>query len=165
MHLLLAIIIGFLVFFKADLHNWKEYQPTILYLVCCNLLYNILCQNKFLWKYHADFLSTQRATELIYSFWILPLVALLYLSNFPPKKAGMSKKAWYVLKWIMASLFVELIYLKMVRIELMNEYKLWMEPFFYLVMYSMLRLHHKRPLLTYGFSVAIILFLMQVFHV
>ncbi|MDP4083143.1 MAG: CBO0543 family protein [Bacillota bacterium] len=165
MHILLAAFLGVIGIFKIDWRNWRLYHTTVLYMVCCNLLYNVLCVDKYLWKYHADFLIQHKTTELIYSFFILPLTALLFLSNFPHTEGHMSKKIWYILKWIFISLAVETIYVKLGRLELMNGYKFWMEPFFYLAMYFMLKLHQSRPLLTYGLSIVIIAILLRAFHI
>lgn len=164
MHLLLAVIVGIAVFFKADWRNWRVFHPTLFYISYCNLLYDIICKKHYLWKYHPDFLLNHIITDIVYSIWILPCTVLLYISNYPNQES-FKKKLIYILKWIILSLAVELVFLKMGRLLLLNGYKFWMEPFFYFLMYTMVRLHHSRPIMTYGFSAIIIMFFIWVFHV
>lgn len=165
MHILLAAMILVIAYFKVDIKDIRKYGLTLYYIITCNLLYNILCHDHLLWKYKPDLLpETHLLIDLIYTFIILPTVALLYLSHFPFNK-GKQKGFIYISKWVAVSLILEFVYLKMGRIELQNGYEYWMEFLFYPTMYGMLRLHPSRPLLTYILSFIIILFFILVFDV
>lgn len=165
MHTILTAILLLAAFWKGDWRNWRKYHHTFLYIVTCNLLYNFLCRDHLLWKQDPDFLPKSHAiVDLIYTFINLPAMTLLYLTHFPFKTSN-GKQVRYILWWVLGSLVVEYPFYQMGRIHLQHGYQFWMEPIFYTTMYTMLRLHHTRPLLTYGISAIIILFLIQYFHI
>jgi len=165
MHLLLSIILISVCFFKKAWQKIHHYQLTIMYVIICDLLYNLLCRNKLLWKYKPDiFHDYPIIVDLLHSFINLPVITLLYLANYP-FKSNFLKQGKYVLQWIICSLVIESLFLYFNRIELINGYKTWMEILFYTVMYLMLRLHHVRPLLSYVLSVIVIIFLLLVFKI
>ncbi|MFD2614376.1 CBO0543 family protein [Paenibacillus gansuensis] len=167
MHVLFTLAILCFVYFKGDWRDWQKYGLSMFYPAACDLLYNILCQDKLLWSYHPDphlFPRSHVAVDLLYTFLILPSVALMYLTNYP-----FGERAWrqckYILLWVAGSLAVEYVFIAFGRLELMNGYRFWMEALFYPTMYLMLRLHYTRPVLTYLISIFIIWFLMSVFEV
>ncbi|WP_442599021.1 CBO0543 family protein [Neobacillus sp. D3-1R] len=165
MHLLIASVLGITAYFKGNWREWNKYHSTILYVVNLNLLYEVLCHDKLLWVYNPTlFPKSQIFTTLIYSFFVLPSITLIFLSNYPFKE-GKNKKAFYILKWVIASYIIESIYIYFDKIDLKNGYKHWMEPLFYIVMYLMIRLHFSRPFLTYSLSFVIIVVLLNFFHI
>ncbi|UII55257.1 hypothetical protein LS684_16590 [Cytobacillus spongiae] len=164
MHVLLAILLCLGLIKRGQLTGWKDYHSTLLYIATCNLLYNCLTEDYKLWKYNADFFENHIMTDLLYSFIILPIVALLFLTNFP-NEVERKKKGIYVLKWVIACLLTEALFLSFNRLELMHGYKYWMEIFFYTTMFLMIRLHTKKPLATYFLSIIIIITLIQLFDV
>lgn len=165
MHLLLVGFIGIISFYKGNWKEWRKYALTILYVINLNLLYELLCKEKILWVYNPDFFPKSHvSTSLLYNFIILPGVTLIFLSNFPYNEL-IRKQIIYTIKWIIVSIIFEGLYLYFGRIELHNGYKFWMEPLFYVMMYTMIRLHHTRPLLTYVISVIIIVVLLNLFNI
>lgn len=163
MHVLLAASLLAAVLLKADWRNWHEYHTTMLYIGLCNLLYNLLCQDYLLWKYKPDFLLNHRLTDVLYTIIILPSIVLLYLSNYP--KNDKKKAGFHIVKWVIASILIESVYIASHHLELQHGYKLWMEFLFYPCMYIVLKIHHSRPLPAYALSVAIILFMVHYFDV
>ncbi|PFP30863.1 hypothetical protein COJ96_02555 [Bacillus sp. AFS073361] len=165
MHALLAVVLISMALWKGDWRHWQKYMTTIYYVSVCNLLYNVLCKDHMLWVHHPDLIpDSHTMVDLIYTFIILPAITLLFLSHYPFKKE-IGKQVRYILFWVVGSLMVEFLFHKMNRIILQNGYRYWMEPFFYTVMYSMIRLHYSRPFLTYGISIVIIVFLLRYFHI
>lgn len=165
MHLFLAGMIGITSYFKGNWKEWPKYALTIFYVINLNLLYEVLCKDKLLWEYVPSFFpKSHTLTALIYTFIVLPGITLIFLSNYPFKET-FKKKIVYFLKWIIISFVIEYFFLYFNKIELTNGYDYWMEPFFYGVMYSMIRLHFTRPILTYGLSFCIILFLLNIFDI
>lgn len=165
MHLLLSIILISVCFFQKAWQKIHHYHLTIMYVIICDLLYNLLCRDKFLWKYKPDiFQDYPIVVDLLHSFINLPAITLLYLSNYPINRS-FSKQGKYILQWIVGSLLIESLFLCFNRIELINGYKAWMEILFYTVMYLMLRLHHNRPLISYFLSTVVIIFLLLVFKI
>ncbi|MBE4909502.1 hypothetical protein IMZ08_15735 [Bacillus luteolus] len=164
MHVGITIAVLLAVYWKADWKNWRHYHPTLLYVVICNLLYNCLCAGYLLWEYKPDFLFHHNSTDLVYSFIVLPGIALLFLTGYP-YETKMKKQFTYISKWVVLSLIVEGIVLLFGFIVLNRGWKYWMEVPFYFTMYYLIRLHHTRPLLTYVLSIIIIVFLMNAFDV
>lgn len=165
MHLLLSIILISICFFRKDWKKIHHYHLTILYVIICDLLYNLLCADKLLWKYNPDFFhDCPVLVDILHSFINLPSITLLFLANYPNKR-GYFRQIKYILQWIAGSLVIESLFLYFNRIELINGYKAWMEILFYTVMYVMLRLHHLRPLVSYLLSAVIIIFLLLFFKI
>jgi hypothetical protein len=165
MHLLISIIFIILLLRKGKWRNINIYNRTISYVIICNLLYNTLCNDKMLWQYKPDLIpNSHLLVELIYTFINLPAITILFLSSYPFSKPYL-RQAGYIGLWVLGSLLVEFPLYKMGRLLLKNGYEYWMEPFFYILMYSMIRIHHTRPLVTYGFSIIIIIFLLRFFQI
>jgi len=165
MHVGLAIITLLITYWKGDWRNLPKYGLTIYYMIACNLLYNLFCSDYLLWEYKPDVLFTSRIVlELIYTFITLPSVTLLYLTHFPYRKK-LSKQMLYMLLWIIVTYVVFLPFINAGALVFHHGYEQWMDLFFYIAMYSMLRLHHTRPFYTYCFSILIIIFLLWRFNV
>ena len=165
MHVLLTLSLLSFTVWKGDWRHWQKYSLTCFYVITCNLLYSVLCRDHLLWKYQADLLPKSTfMVELFYTFINLPAVTLLYLSHYPFAKPFL-KQVKYFLLWVIGALIVEYPFVKWKRLLLINGYELWMEAIFYLFMFGMIRLHYSRPLLTYGISFVLIIFLVHYFHV
>lgn len=165
MHLTLIGIVAILAYWKSDWRNWQKYGLTIYYVTTCNLLYGVLCQNHLLWKYVPDLLPNSNVlVDIFYSFIVLPCVTLLYLSNYPFGEKVI-KHLVYITAWVIGSFLIFYPFVQTGRLVLQNGYHYWMDFFFYIVMYGLIRLHYSRPILTYGISIIFIVFLMRYFHV
>ncbi|HLO12190.1 MAG TPA: CBO0543 family protein [Pseudoneobacillus sp.] len=165
MHLGLTALLFSWAIWKGDWRNWRKYILTIQYVVACNLLYNFLCKNYLLWQYKADFLPDKHyLIDLFYTFINLPSVTLLYLTFYPYKEQK-QKQVKYIAYWVIGSLMVEIPFLLFDRLFLKHGYEYWMDAIFYFFMYSFIRLHYSKQLLTYGMSAVIIVFLVWYFKV
>ncbi|MBD8070618.1 CBO0543 family protein [Bacillus sp. PS06] len=165
MHIFIALVVLILGYFKGDWRNLHKYGLTIFYIITCNLLYNLLCYDYLLWEYRPDLLKESHIlVDLIYTFIILPAITLLYLGNYP-FTLSLGRKLKYIIVWVIGSFLVTYFIYRTDRLEFHHGYKVWMDLLFYPVMYGMLRLHYTRPILTYGLSVIIILFLLKYFNV
>jgi hypothetical protein len=155
--IILAVCAGYLKAWK----NWRVYHPTMLYTSVLVLLYNFICKDHLLWKHKSIPLESHFAGELLHAFAILPAITVLYLT-FYPEKVGRLR---YIILWSVLSFAAEFPFAATGMIVFENGYQYWMELLFYPVMYIMIRLHHMRPLLTYGLSGVIILLLVWLFKV
>jgi hypothetical protein len=165
MHVGLTIFVLIFAGWKGDWRSWERYTLTIFYVIASNLLYYFFCHDYLLWEYKAErFPSSQTVVDLIYTFIILPAITLVFLSRFPYTKP-ISFKMKYMAYWVVASMAVEYPLCQFGRLLMKNGYEYWMDFFFYIVMYGMIRLHHSKPLVAYGASIPIILFLLWFFQV
>lgn len=160
MHVALGVFMIFALFKWGDYKNWQKYHSTMLYFVMGNLLYNFLTASYFLWRLDADFISNHTLTELIYSFIVFPITALLFLSNYPEKK-----KLYYMSKWVFIYVAVEYLFTLTKHIEYQYGWTLGWSAFFDVFMFPMLLLHYKKPLLAYAISIPIGVFFIWYFNV
>ncbi|MGD6966191.1 CBO0543 family protein [Rossellomorea vietnamensis] len=155
MHTVLTITLLSFAYFKGNWREWEKYHLTIFYVIICNLLYNMIAQDKLLWEYYPDILpKSHTLVDILYSFINLPVITLLYLTHFP-FNASHLMKVRYIALWSGVSFVIEYPFYKFGRLLLQNGYEYWMDIFFYIVMYSMIRLHFSRPFLTYILSAII----------
>jgi hypothetical protein len=163
MYLLLVVIVYllFAVLF-VDWKRWKEYYPTVQYYLICNLTYNFLFYNHTLWEYKAVTVEWLNHTliELTFSYFILPIVIMIYLRFYPLGK----KKFVYSLIWIAYFTFLEYIFYKRGLFIYENGWNVSWSLVFNVIMFVMLRLHHKNKLLALIISVPVIAILLLMFH-
>jgi hypothetical protein len=165
MHLAFSILLVIIVLWKGDWKNWQKYALTIAYVIICNLLYTYFCRDYLLWKYKADFLPKSHfIVDLFYTFINLPGITLLFLT-FYPFSYEKSRQIRFIAYWIISAMIVEYPFIKFGRLHLDHGYEYWMEIPFYTAMFSLIRLHYSRPLIAYGVSVPIIVFMLWYFKV
>lgn len=137
----------------------------MLYISACDLLYQCLCSHYLLWVYVPKWpIYHQLLTNLGYTFVFLPATALMYLSRYPSGKR-LYVKLLYGVKWIAAFVLGEWIYLLTTSMDYHHGWTLWWSVLFNVMMFSMVLLHHKRPIWAYALSVGAALFWVIVFHV
>jgi hypothetical protein len=89
MYLLLVVVV-YILFAKffVDWKRWKEFYPTIQFYILCNLLYNFVFYEHTLWRYKAVTVSWLNHTliDLVFTFFIVPVVLMIYLQCFPKKR-------------------------------------------------------------------------------
>ncbi|WP_421383713.1 CBO0543 family protein [Bacillus salacetis] len=165
MHIVLTTALSLFAFIKGNWREWEKYHLTIMYVTICNLLYNHLAQNKMLWEYYPDFYPKSHIiVDILYSFINLPAITLLFLTYYP-FTASRLKKFRYITLWAAASLIIEYPFYKYDRLLLQHGYEYWMDLFFYIVMYSMIRLHYSRPFLAYFLSALIAAAMLWMFEI
>jgi hypothetical protein len=162
MHIAMSVFVIFAVWRWSDWRNWEKYHATMLYIAASNLMYNFLCASYFLWRINADFLSNHTITEVLYTLIIFPGTALLFLSNYPKTlKKQILRIAYYV--GIYAGF--EVIYVWFSKIEYQYGWTIWWSFGFDMLMFPMLILHYKKPLIAYVISIPTAMFLLWLFNV
>lgn len=162
MHLVIAIWAVLTVWIKKDYRSWEKYHATMLYMPCMNLLYLFLAREKYLWVVHSAIGFSQATVALIYTFIIFPATVLLFLKNFPSTPFS---AVLHICKWVAIYAAIEWAGGLFGQITYQGGWNLGWSILFLFVMFPMLRLHEKRPLLAYGLSILIIIFLLHRFHV
>ncbi|GAA4706944.1 CBO0543 family protein [Brevibacillus fulvus] len=160
MHVLIGL---YVIFWRwGDWRNWARYHPTMLYYAAGNLLYQYLTANHYLWRLLPDRFLNHTLTELLYTFLIFPGTALLFLGNFPASRGG---KWRHYVRWYLLYVGMESVFVLTHHIDYQYGWNLLWSALFDLIMFPMLHLHHKRPLVAYGLSVLIIIILVWYFNV
>ncbi|MBU9723264.1 MULTISPECIES: CBO0543 family protein [Bacillaceae] len=159
--LVLLVYVGFAYYF-VDWKNWKDYYPTVQYFIICNLLYNFLFYNHTLWKYNAittDWLN-HTFIDLAFTFFIVPIVIMIYLRYYP----NGAKQYLYIGIWIAYFSFLEYLFYKKDMFLYDNGWNPLWSTVFNIILFTMVRLHFKRPLMALVVSVPVIAILLMMFH-
>ncbi|AST90242.1 CBO0543 family protein [Sutcliffiella cohnii] len=152
----------------GDWKRWRLYYPTILFLICVDLLKNFLFYNYSMWTYEETFfgetiLQNHTFINLMIMVIVYPATVLIYLGRFPQKRQN---QFFWILFWIVTYWVVE--YVNLNYLNLINHYNGWNMKWsflFLIVMFVMLKIHHKNPLLAWALSILFILFLWNVFDI
>lgn len=162
----LLLVVGVYIVFAikfVDWKRWKDYYPTIQFYIICNLLYNFIFYQHTLWKYKAVTVSwlTHTHIELTFTFFIVPVVLMLYLQYFPKSK---KKGLIYFAVWVAYFSVIEFIFEKKGLFIYENGWNIWWSILFNLITFAIIRLHYKNILVAYLVSIPIIIVLLLFFH-
>ncbi|WP_042355884.1 CBO0543 family protein [Bacillus rubiinfantis] len=161
---LLFVLGVYIIFAKlfVDWKRWREFYPTIQFYIICNLLYNFIFYQHTLWRYKAVTVPWLNHTliEIAFSFFILPVVLLIYLQYFPKGY----KKYLYVGIWIAYFSLIEYLFMKKGLFIYEHGWNIWWSTLFNLITFMIIRLHYKNTLLAYLISIPIIFILLLFFH-
>ncbi|WP_159881610.1 CBO0543 family protein [Paenibacillus puerhi] len=150
-------------FFRSK--RWRQsgrYHSTALYIMLGSLLYIVLTAGYVLWSFVPDIPMLRLTCELFYSLLVFPLTALMFLNGYPE---GLGRVRVHYLKWIGCYAGIELVLMWTGRIEYGNGWNWYCSVLFDFMMFPMLRLHSRRPLVAYACSVPIIIGLLLLFRV
>lgn len=141
------MILGFL--FSAwrwgDWKNWEKYYPTVLFMVVVNLAASFLTYHHILWKYNPDILmKTQTTVEMLNAFVQLPAVAFIFLSKFP--SGTKARQFAYIVLWVLIFASLEFTAHYIVgSLSYQNGWSWFVSVAFDCAIFSILRLHHLKP--------------------
>jgi hypothetical protein len=155
----LFLIAGFI---WGDWRNWKEYYPTILFLIVGDFLYNILLYDKSMWVFHDLVLPNHTLITILAMTFSYSATVLIYLGRFPN---GLKKRTLWFLFWSGIFLILEYVNNKLGYITYHNGWTMSWSVVFTFIIFLILPIHHKRPLLAWGLSIVFILFLLTIFDV
>lgn len=162
MHVTIAILTIFAAVKWGKGKNWRDYHPSMLFISTGGLLYEYIVQENTLWKFHPDLLYGHEMVVIVYAISTMPLSIFLFLSHFPEKWL---QRILYILVWSGIYIFVEWILDRFGRISYQNGWTLFYSFLFDLLMFSVIALHHHRPLTAYIISLFIIIFLIVQFDI
>jgi hypothetical protein len=163
MYLLLVFIVYVvLAVMFVDWKRWKEYYPTVQFFIICNLLYNFIFYNHTLWAYKAVTVEWLNHTliELTFTFFVIPVVFMIYLRYFPDKK----RKFLYVSAWIAYFTILEYLFYQKGLFIYENSWSVGWSFIFNVIMFVVIRIHYKNNLLGLLISLLIIGILLLIFH-
>ena len=147
----------------GDWRNWRNYQSSILYLIVCDLIYNLLTYNHPLWEYKSTLpILNHTILNMITMFVAYPSIMLVYLGRFPTKR--MKQIIWGGF-WVSLWSFLEWVSIQLGNFSYLNGWNFIWSFLFNIVLFSMVRLHYKMPLLTYGLSFILAVVLLSIFDV
>lgn len=144
--------------------NWKKYYPTVLFTMVVNLAASFLSYHHILWNYNPDALvKTQTTVEMINAFIMLPATTFVYLSKFP--SSCRLYQYGYILLWVFIYGFLEYIDSELIGgLSYKNGWSWLVSVIFDVGMFSILRLHHLRPLCGWVVTFAVAALVLTVFN-
>lgn len=148
--------------------NWKQYYPTVLFMVVGNLLYNTMFKDYPLWRFEHTFeetvLPTRMSIDLLKTFTSFPILTFIYLSHFPEER-NFKKYVKHILTWTLLFCGIEYISNFLGMISYHHGWNMWWSLVFDFLMFTLLAIHYKRPIIAWIFSAIFILFLWNVFEI
>ncbi|MDF2986492.1 MAG: hypothetical protein K0R50_2002 [Eubacterium sp.] len=144
----------------GDWKNWQKYHPTMLLAIIGNLLYNVVYCDHYLWRILPGILQSFILTEMLYTFIILPLTAMMFLSNYPD---SLGKQVFHILKYIFVYSLIEYIYYLYGMIFYQFGWNFWWSVGWNFMMFSIWSLHYKKPIKAYIISLIIFTFIIILF--
>jgi hypothetical protein len=146
----------------GDWRNWQKYYPTILFFILGDLLYNFLLYNKSMWIFH-DLILPNHTTITISAMTIsYTATVLIYLGRFP--NSWKNRFLWFLL-WSGIFLVAEYVNSKLGFITYHNGWNMWWSVLLTGIIFLILPIHHKRPLIAWLLSIVIIFTLLSIFDV
>ncbi|UJF35194.1 CBO0543 family protein [Paenibacillus hexagrammi] len=134
-------------------------KVSILYLIIGDLLYYLITYNFTMWKFNPiGFDKHIYANHVLITLGIdfinFPAVVLLYLGNYPDRKS-ITLQAIYIMCWSALNSILEYIFFIVSGVSYDNGWNFWWSASFNILLYTLLRIHHLRPLLAWLISAAI----------
>lgn len=146
----------------GDWKNWKQYYPTILFLILGDFLYNFLLYNHSMWEFHDLILPNHTTVTLLAMVVSYSCTVLIYLGRFPE---GWKKRFIWFLLWSGLFLIGEYFNCRLGFITYHNGWNFGWSVIFTGIIFIILPIHHKRPLLAWLLSIGIIISLLLIFDV
>jgi hypothetical protein len=163
MYLILVVLVYILFAIKfVDWKNWQSYYPTVQYFMVCNLLYNFIFYNHTLWRYKAVTLDWLNHTliDITFTFFIMPVVIMIFLRFYPKGR----KQYLYLCGWIAYFTVIEYLFYKKGLFIYENDWDIFWSAVFNLILFTVVRIHYKNPLIAFIVSLPIIIILLMFFH-
>lgn len=142
---------------------WKDYYPTIIFMIMGNLAYMVLTQQKPLWK-SGSFLA-------LYPFLDISTIVVLYTSTvillftFYSRFDSNLKRVGYIALWVAIYSAMELVSYITGHFEYYNGWNFFYSVIFNVAMFPLLLLHKSRQLLALSISVLLAYALMFLFDI
>ncbi|WP_456275185.1 CBO0543 family protein [Bacillus sp. AK128] len=153
----------------GDWRNWKVYYPTFLFFIIGDFLYLYLLSDAYpMWRYNPppidrDMGITNSHVSLSIMAIKYPATVLIYLSNFPDQNK--LSQILYVVGWVVIYAVNELVDLHLGVIQYFNDWNFWWSCLFNVIVFTLLRVHIKNPLLAWVYSIGVVITLWNIFNV
>jgi hypothetical protein len=162
MHIIAAFLFIFAVWRWGDWRNWQKYHATMLYMITFSLLGDFLTYNYSLWIFSDFFLPTHSLNSIVVTFICFPATVLIYLSRFP-FQATVLKKVLYISAWVFLYVAIEYFFIVIDLFHYDNGWHLGWSVLIDVVLFPMLLLHYRKPIVAYLLGIPFIIFLVMVF--
>ncbi|MBT2700621.1 hypothetical protein J7E79_25110 [Bacillus sp. ISL-40] len=157
-------VIWIIAAFKFADRNWKVYYPTMLFASLGDALYELLCYKYQLWQLEPNGIQFAMIPILLLTLIGMPLSTWVYLSKYPFRK-GVLSQSLYIAFFTSVYIVLEYFAVKGGSITYHHHWNLLWSLLFVMVMFMIIRIHFKRPILALIFSAIFAIFLCFIFDV
>ncbi|MFD2671743.1 CBO0543 family protein [Marinicrinis sediminis] len=155
---IIALLIFIIVtYYRSDWRNWRTYHPTILLLIAGDYLANFLTYDHSLWELHS-FFGGHTVNDLLLSVVLYPCTVLIFLTRFQQYKTWLPRVR-YIVFWITLYSLIEWFASFWGGITYDHGWNLGWSVFINTVIFTIIPLHHYRPLVAYLMAVIIMVFI------
>lgn len=162
MYIIINILYMIAGFKWGDWRNWNSYYPTILFFIIGDFLYNFLLYKQSMWVFHDIILPNHTTITILAMVVSYSVTVLIYVGRFP---IGWKKRSLWFLLWVGVYVCIEYINSKFGFITYHNGWNIWWSLLLTGIIFIILPIHYKRPLLAWLFSIIIIVSLLIIFEV
>lgn len=136
----------------GDWRNWHKYHATILYFILGDVLYYYTAYNHRLWSLVPTWPLKYELVCLAGEFIVFTSTILIFLGRYPAERFI---STWWTAVWVIIYTANEWILLETGTFIYQHGWTLFDSFLFNILMFTLLRLHYKRPLFTLVISVPI----------
>jgi hypothetical protein len=159
---IVELIIAVLLCYKyGDWKNWRKYHSTILFFIIGDLTYNFFTYNKPLWTYVTAF-TNHTIICLIIAIILFPCTVLIYIPHYPKLIVN---RILYNLIWVSIYTIMEIIWFMFGNFRYTNGWNIHCSFIFNCVLFPLLFLHYKKPILAYIITFAFTIIGLIFFHI
>jgi hypothetical protein len=144
--------------------DWKPYYPTLLFSSLCNCLYELICYRHQLWQMEPNGLPAAMIPILLLTLIGMPISTWVYLSHYPTRGSLISR-TMYIAGFTGIFVVLEFISVKCGSITYHNGWNLLWSMLFDIIMFIMLYVHYRKPLIGLFVSLLYTGLLMIIFDV
>jgi len=160
LRLVIILIYLFACYRWGDWKNWKEYYPTILYVIIGDISYNFIFYDHTLWSYVR--LVNHTFSDFLVAFTVFPSAIILFLTHYPKKPW---KQISYIILWTVISTLVEYISVNAGYFSYSGGWSILWSMGVFFIAFLLTRLHYKHPLVVWPISSICALATMFIFKV
>ena len=129
--------------------RWREFYPTVLYVIIGNLAYDFVFSDWRLWLYNSFLGAT--FVGLIINFLIYPSGVMLFLAHYPERKW---KQAGYIFACAVFCTLIEYVSILTGGLLYFHGWNILSSLLLFLGMFALIRFHYKKPLFAWLVSLA-----------
>jgi len=165
-HIVLASLSIFIAWKWGDWQNWKLYYSTILYMIIGDLSYSSLSSNKPLWHFESPIIGSD-FSEFVIAFVCFPCTCFVFFALYSKViKTGSSFMIYILFFLFSAFIYTSIEYLSF-RLGFISYHNGWNTCWSFIfncLMFPLLLLHYKKPLLVWIPSMALAVIMIYIFH-
>jgi hypothetical protein len=148
----------------GDWKNWRDYYPTFLFFMVGDLLYQFLLYNKSMWLFQPSidrgYLPNHTIIAIVKMMIRYWATVIIFLGLLP---SGKTRRTLWISLWVFIYFSIEILALKTGLITHHNGWNLYWSLYLDIVIFVVLFLHFKNPILAWILSLLNLFFLWNVF--